>query len=138
MKSILLILPAIALVSCAKTAEPGTNAYDPSAANPYAVPGANPYAAADTSAPYQPVDQVNDPYTPSAPAYTPSAPAYTPAAPAYTPSAPVAGVGSHTVVAGDSLWGLSRKYSTTVEAIQAANGITGTTIRTGQTLIIPR
>lgn len=134
MKSILLILPAIALVSCAKTAQPGTNAYDPSAANPYAAPNTNPYATPNTGAPYQPIDQVNDPYTPSAPTYTPAAPS----APAYTPSAPAAGGGSHTVVAGDSLWGLSRKYSTTVEAIQAANGITGTTIRTGQTLVIPR
>jgi LysM repeat protein len=44
---------------------------------------------------------------------------------------------SHTVVAGDSLWGLARKYGTTIEAIQAANGLTTTNIRTGQQLTIP-
>ena len=132
MKSILLIFPAIGLVACTNTADQGNNAYDPSAANPYAAQNANPYATPNTGAPYQPVDQVNDPYTP-APAYTPE-PAYTPSA----PTTPSAGSGSHLVVAGDSLWGLSRKYGTTVEAIQAANGISGTNIRTGQTLTIPR
>ena len=131
MKAILLLLPAISLVACTGS-NPQNSTYDPASANPYATPSANPYAAPTAEAPYQAVDQVNAPYTPSAPAYTPAAPAYTP------PSTPAAGGGSHTVVAGDSLWGLSRKYGTTVEAIQAANGITGTNIRTGQTLTIPR
>lgn len=44
---------------------------------------------------------------------------------------------SHTVVSGDSLWGLARKYNTSIESIQAANNLTTTTIRTGQTLSIP-
>ena len=43
----------------------------------------------------------------------------------------------HNVAKGDSLWGLAKRYNTTVEAIQAANGISGTNIQAGQTLQIP-
>ncbi|BDS05977.1 hypothetical protein NT6N_10170 [Oceaniferula spumae] len=104
--------------------------------NPYGAPaaGANPYGvpqtageagtytpAADGAAPYQPLPGVT-----GGDATTPDIPA-----------APAVGGGSHTVVSGDSLWGLARKYNTTIEAIQAANGLTDTTIRTGQTLTIP-
>lgn len=100
--------------------------------NPYGVPGANPYGNSQSAAnpydasttPYQPVPPVNPPVMES-PSYRP------------TPPAPAAGGSTHTVAAGDSLWGLSRKYNTTVEAIQAANGLSGTMIRTGQTLRIP-
>lgn len=130
--SLLALLPAAALVSCTPTQQP--DVYDqPANANPYGVPGADPYGSAGTnddygSTPYQPVQPVNP-----APAYNP--PAYNP--PAVAPVAPGVGT-SHVVVSGDSLWGLSRKYNTTVEAIQAANGLTDTVIRTGQTLQIPR
>jgi LysM repeat protein len=44
----------------------------------------------------------------------------------------------HTVVKGDTLYNLSRRYGTSISAIQKANGISGTTIRLGQTLLIPR
>ena len=44
----------------------------------------------------------------------------------------------HTVVKGDTLYNLSRRYGTSVSAIQRANGIKGTTIRLGQRLVIPR
>lgn len=44
----------------------------------------------------------------------------------------------HTVQKGDTLWGLSMKYKTTVQAIQRANGMKGTTLRIGRTLVIPR
>ena len=43
----------------------------------------------------------------------------------------------HKVGASDTLWGLSRKYGTTVSAIQRANGLSDTTIRTGTTIKIP-
>lgn len=43
----------------------------------------------------------------------------------------------HQVSASDTLWSLSRKYGTTVSAIQHANGLSDTTIRTGSTLKIP-
>jgi nucleoid-associated protein YgaU len=44
----------------------------------------------------------------------------------------------HTVKKGDTLYGLSRKYGTSVSAIKTANGISGTMIRDGQSLKIPR
>ena len=105
-------------------------------ANPYGVPaagGANPYGVPQDGgetgaytpsgggAPYQPLPGVTQPSQPTSP----------------DPGAPAAGGTTHTVVAGDSLWGLARKYGTTIEAIQAANGLTNTNIRTGQQLVIP-
>lgn len=44
----------------------------------------------------------------------------------------------HTVRKGDTLYGLSKRYGTTVGAIQKANGIKGSVIRLGQRLKIPR
>ena len=44
----------------------------------------------------------------------------------------------HRVASSDTLYGLSRKYGVTVAAIQRANGLKGTTIVTGRTLLIPR
>lgn len=44
----------------------------------------------------------------------------------------------HTVKSGDSLWGLAKKYGTTVEKIKSANGLKGTTIRDGASLKIPK
>ncbi|MBE3584575.1 MAG: LysM peptidoglycan-binding domain-containing protein [Thermoanaerobacter sp.] len=43
----------------------------------------------------------------------------------------------HTVAAGETLYGLSQKYGVTVDALQAANGISGHLIYPGQVLIIP-
>lgn len=54
------------------------------------------------------------------------------------PAAPKPTVRSHTVRKGDTLFGLAKKYGTTVAAIQKANAMRGTTIRIGQTLKIPR
>ena len=100
-------------------------------ANPYGVPqtagdaGSYTPSAPATSgvAPYQPIPGVSS---------QPSSPS-----PAYIPSAPSAAGGSHTVTAGDSLWGLAKKYGSSIEAIQSANGLTDTVIRKGQTLVIP-
>ncbi|MDA7917330.1 LysM peptidoglycan-binding domain-containing protein [Akkermansiaceae bacterium] len=44
----------------------------------------------------------------------------------------------HVVKKGDTLYSLSRKYRTTVSKIQKANGMSGTIIRDGSTLVIPR
>ncbi len=44
---------------------------------------------------------------------------------------------SHTVVKGDTLSGLSTQYSTRVSRIQAANNMTGTMIKLGDTINIP-
>ena len=43
----------------------------------------------------------------------------------------------YTVLPGDTLWLLSRRYGTTVEAIRQLNGLTGDLIDVGQILRIP-
>ncbi len=71
--------------------------------------------------------------SPSPPPSTASAPS-----PAPRPSPPPAAARTHTVQRGDTLWGLSRRYNTSVRAIQNANGLSSDLIRIGQTLQIPR
>lgn len=44
---------------------------------------------------------------------------------------------SHVVAAGENLYRISLRYGTSVSAIQAANGMSDTTIYPGQKLIIP-
>lgn len=44
----------------------------------------------------------------------------------------------YTVRAGDTLWLLSKRYGTTVEAIKSLNGLTGNLLNIGQVLLIPR
>jgi len=44
----------------------------------------------------------------------------------------------HVVKKGDTLYGLAKKYGTTVSSIQRANGLRGTTIQTGKSYIIPK
>jgi len=110
--------------------------YDTS--DPYGTPSSGGYE----TAPYQQVNPpANDPTYGSA-AYeetgvTP-APAPAPAAP---PSpAPAAAIAStHTVVKGDTLWGISRKYGVTMDAIRAANNMTSAdnNVVLGRTLNIP-
>ncbi len=43
-----------------------------------------------------------------------------------------------TVKGTDTLWGLARKYGTSVEKIKSANGLKSDVIRNGKTLVIPR
>lgn len=43
----------------------------------------------------------------------------------------------HAVVAGDSLWKLSRDYQTSISDIQAANGMEGVNVLAGETILIP-
>lgn len=44
---------------------------------------------------------------------------------------------SHRVARGETLWSIARRYGTTVEAIQRANGLASTRITAGQVLAIP-
>ncbi|KAF8413715.1 hypothetical protein HHK36_001707 [Tetracentron sinense] len=41
------------------------------------------------------------------------------------------------IVKGDTLWGLSRKYGVSIDAIKEANGLAGDTIYAGKKLVIP-
>jgi LysM repeat protein len=52
-------------------------------------------------------------------------------------AAPAASQRSYIVQAGDTLNLIAQRFGTTAEAIQAANGLTGTEINIGQVLIIP-
>ncbi len=47
------------------------------------------------------------------------------------------GPSTYVIVPGDTLWDISRRYGTTVEALRAANGLTGSLIYPGQILILP-
>jgi len=56
--------------------------------------------------------------------------------PMATPT-PLAQPAIYTVRSGDTLFSIARRYGTSVEAIMAANAMEGTTVRTGQQLLIP-
>ena len=71
--------------------------------------------------------------TPSYPSTTPSYPSTTPSKPPTTPTAP-AGAQFHTVGVKETLWAISRKYGTTVDALKQLNGLTDNLIKPGQQL----
>ncbi|MGJ8673255.1 LysM peptidoglycan-binding domain-containing protein [Rubritalea sp.] len=134
----------VGLVSCNN---PTSNPYGAPAANQ--APSANPYAVPRSNgetgqnAPYQQLPGVGNTLPPTQPAAPNS---YSPPVASNSYSSPGAAVNSapaagstlpYTVKAGDSLWKLSRDYDTSVEAIQAANGISGNNIRVGETIQIP-
>ena len=114
------------------TAGGGEGAYDTS--NPYGVPG----EGTAESVPYQPVNPPADNPTYSPAAYEESA-AAAPAASAAEPSGQAAPAASttHTVVKGDTLGGIARKYGVTSSAIKQANGMTSDTVVLGKQLTIP-
>ena len=121
--SALIILPSCGLGG-------GDEDYDTS--DPYGVPDAGGYE----SAPYQDVNPPASNPTYGSAAYEETAPATaTPTA----PTAPPAVASTHIVAKGDTLWGLSRKYNVTVDAIRAANGMAAddNNVRLGQTINIP-
>lgn len=124
----LLSLAALSAILTSCASQGGGEDYDVS--NPYAAPD----YADPNGTPAQPSD-VNPAY--DAPAvYEDAAPAAdtTPAAPESEP-APRATV--HTVVAGDSLWKISKKYGVPVNSIKQANGLTKDTAVLGAKLKIP-
>lgn len=45
---------------------------------------------------------------------------------------------THTVTAGETLWGIAQRYHSTIEAIERANGLGSRPIIPGQKLVIPR
>ncbi len=130
MKSKLIFPSALAasalLVSCAS--DGGGEDYDVS--NPYAAPD----YVDDSGSPYQPSD-VNPAYDAPA-AYDDATIAPEPAAPS-RPAPQPAMTKVHTVVSGDSLWKISRKYGVSVDAIKRANGLTTDVAVLGAKLQIP-
>ncbi len=69
--------------------------------------------------------------TPQPPAATPTTPA-TPTPPPAADTQPV----YHTVVKGDTLYSIARRYRTTVEAIKRLNGLDSNLIKPGQRLLV--
>lgn len=153
------ILP-ILTISCANRSKTASNS--PYQSNPYYTNTGSATPSSSTGASQYPSYQepnysaANTPPVPSytggtynEPSYTGSnpysasnsqgsAPSYSPSAPAYTPAPASSGEGTtHVVATGENLYRISLKYGTTVSAIQAANGMTSTTIRPGQVLRIP-
>ena len=123
-------LLALALASCASQK---ADNYDT----------ANPYGAAAPAAVTEPANPVYD--TPAA--YEESSTATTPAVNAATspnipapavPAAPSNGAAIiHTVVAGDTLSGISAKYKVPSAAIMQANAMTKDTVVLGRKMVIP-
>lgn len=143
MTPIRFIAPALlasAIVSCAPdkpdqydTANPYGTA-DAGQVNPPVTEPANPVY--DTPAAYEesgatPSPMVNPPVTPRAPtAAVPGVPA--------APTAPSNGSAIiHTVVAGDTLSGISAKYKVPSAAIKQANRMTNDTVVLGRKMVIP-
>jgi LysM repeat protein len=56
---------------------------------------------------------------------------------AETRATPARGRRTHSVAAHETLYGIARRYGVTVDALKAANHLTGDALRTGQTLVIP-
>lgn len=77
----------------------------------------------------QPVDR---PYQPSYGDYPRPPPL--PARPHHT----VAGPGRHTVQPGETVYGIARRYNISVAGLIQANHLPSLSLRSGQTLIIPR
>ncbi|MDA7518275.1 LysM peptidoglycan-binding domain-containing protein [bacterium] len=141
--TLLLLVPASLLVSCNQNQGQDTTPVAPAAntGNQYGVPAAGaPGAYAPANPPYQPVGPINPPAAPAPvanPYATPAPVAVTPSVPATPAPAPDLNGNVYTIQKGDSLWGISRKYGTSVSAIKEANGMTDDTIIDGRTLIIP-
>lgn len=109
----------------------------PTETNPYAAPAAtNPYAAPVN----QPVNQPANQY-PTLPPLPGGGSVQNTVNMGNLP-APVNNTfnnsSSHTVVSGDTIWGLSKKYNVSQSAILEANGLSSNMIRIGQEVIIPQ
>lgn len=119
---IALTLFPLLFVSCA---DQGGEDYDVS--NPYAAPD----YGDETGTPNLPSD-VNPAYDQPA-VYEDT----TPAVPDQTAPAPAAVAKAHTVVRGDSLWSIGKKYGVSIDAIKQANGMTRDIVVLGSKLKIP-
>lgn len=133
MNPLKLILPSAAALALASCASKNADPYD-----------TNPYGPADgytDSAPYQDITPSNQTYdTPAAyeDAGSSAASANIPAAPSTPAPAPTGHISTtHTVVRGDTLGGISKKYGVSMASIKAANNMTNDIVVLGRTLKIP-
>ena len=108
------------------------------ATNPYAVPGLNGQVQQAPPVAAYPQNNVPAPYQP-----LPGVPSDIPniQTPEPTPSIGTTNqsttASTHAVVAGESLWRISRKYGVTVDALKQANNLNNDNIWAGQKLNIP-
>jgi LysM repeat protein len=125
----LLLVAVLSLTGVACTTNPFAPkpvVADPYASNYGAAPVQGGYAQ-PSGAPVYP--QYQTPTPAPATSYVPPVPA---------PSFNAGGRGStHTVAPGDTLYGLSRRYGSSVSALKSANGLSSDTIVIGQQLRIP-
>ncbi|MCF6311413.1 MAG: LysM peptidoglycan-binding domain-containing protein [Verrucomicrobiales bacterium] len=125
---------ALLSVSCI-TKDGGSDPYSNS--NPYYGPqgayGDNTAAApvADSSGYVAPAPAENSYSAPPSPYQAPASNNYS------APSNSGGGSKSHTVVRGDTLYSLARRYGTSVNTIKNTNGLNSNLIRLGQNLRIP-
>lgn len=148
-------LTGFALASCKNTSNPmaisdpyATNAVGGGGYNPYSTapggtvsttPAAPTYAQAPTyqqpsyEAPPAPAPEP-DPYSYEAPKTTPKKTTTSTAKKKTTASSSSK---RYTVKKGDGLYGIARKYGTTVSKLKSANGLSSDLIRIGQVLKIP-
>ena len=77
------------------------------------------------------------PATPMPPATQTTAPTAAPAMPTVLAPTAAPAPATYTVVAGDTLYSLARRFGTTVQALMAANNLASEDIRAGQQLSIP-
>jgi len=124
-----LFVPVAALSALFASCSPQGGGEDYDVSNPYAAPDyGDANGTPDHSAAVNPAYDAPAAYEDSAPVVSqPTAPS-----PAATAQAKV-----HTVVAGDSLWKISKKYGVPIDSIKKANGLTKDTAVLGAKLQIP-
>jgi nucleoid-associated protein YgaU len=140
MKATVILFALVSLLaSCSQKGNPVAPAAN--TGNQYGVPNSG--APGGYNPPYQPVAPINPPatqvpapYGTPAVAIAPYTPPTTTPAPAPAPSPDLNG-NVYTIKAGDSLWGIARKFGTSVNAVKETNGMTSNTIIEGRSLIIP-
>ena len=146
MTPIRLLAPSLLAIALASCASQKADQYD--TPSPYGPAGAN-QVNAPVNPPANPVYDTPAAYDESSVAVTPGARApnmpavpAVPTAPAMaTPAVPKPSVNGaaiiHTVVAGDTLSGISSKYKVPSAAIKQANGMTKDTVVLGKKMVIP-
>lgn len=133
MNSIRILTPTVVAMALASCASQKADMYDTS--DPYGAPDAG-YTDAAAPAYENPVYDTPAAYEESSAApssaYQPEAPA-----PAETAAYGSGAATTHTVVRGDTLSGISRKYNVPMESIKRANNMTNDIVVLGRKMVIP-